>query len=183
MPTQRNDDMLLEEAYDNVISYLENNPIYIPLFLYTLYSFFSSLSKYMYIFEVKKLDDSDVIDKKDYLLLKDKIDNKDDGWLFFNFNLWLHTKNTNTLNIAANMFLNTFSYGYTSIKNPHNFHINISKEINTLSTKDIIQTKRVGGADIVLDYQHKIVQEYVLTSYSHLSIIIFQAKIYNFQCL
>ena len=27
------------------------------------------------------------------------------------------------------------------------------------------------------------VQEYVLTSYSHLSIIIFQAKIYNFQCL
>ena len=61
------------------------------------------------------------------------------------------------------MFLNTFSYGYTSIKNPHNFHINISKEINTLSTKDIIQTKRVGGADIALDYQHKIVQEYVRT--------------------
>ena len=25
MPIQRNDDMLLEEAYDNVISYLENN--------------------------------------------------------------------------------------------------------------------------------------------------------------
>ena len=25
MPNQRNDDMLLEEAYDNVISYLENN--------------------------------------------------------------------------------------------------------------------------------------------------------------
>ena len=40
MPNQRNDDMLLKEAYDNVISYLENNPIYIPLFLYTLYSFF-----------------------------------------------------------------------------------------------------------------------------------------------
>lgn len=39
MPNQRNDDMLLKEAYDNVISYLENNPIYIPLFLYTLYSF------------------------------------------------------------------------------------------------------------------------------------------------
>ena len=116
MPTQRNDDMLLEEAYDNVISYLENNPIYIPLFLYTLYSFFSSLSKYMYIFEVKRLDDSDVIDKRDYLLLKDKIDDEDNGWLFFNFNLWLHTKNTDTLNIAANMFLNTFSYGYTSIK-------------------------------------------------------------------
>lgn len=143
MPNQRNDDMLLEEAYDNVISYLENNPIYIPLFLYTLYSFFSSLSKYMYIFEVKRLDDSDVIDKKDYLLLKDKIDDEDNGWLFFNFNLWLHTKNTNTLNIAANMFLNTFSYGYTSIKNPHNFHINISKEINTLSTKDINTSKNM----------------------------------------
>ena len=85
MPTQRNDDMLLEEAYDNVISYLENNPIYIPLFLYTLYSFFSSLSKYMYIFEVKRLDDSDVIDKRDYLLLKDKIDDEDNGWLFFIF--------------------------------------------------------------------------------------------------
>ena len=39
----------------------------------------------MYIFEVKRLDDSDVIDKKDYLLLKDKIDDEDDGWLFFNF--------------------------------------------------------------------------------------------------
>ena len=59
----------------------------------------------MYIFEVKRLDDSDVIDKKDYLLLKDKIDDEDDGWLFFNFNLWLHTKNTKDVYKRQHIYL------------------------------------------------------------------------------
>ena len=53
MPIQRNDDMLLEEAYDNVISYLEKQSnLYTSIFVYVVL-FFLTLSKYMYIFGVK----------------------------------------------------------------------------------------------------------------------------------
>ena len=49
MPIQRNDDMLLEEAYDNVISYLENNPIYIPYFCIRCTLFSHVIKIYVYI--------------------------------------------------------------------------------------------------------------------------------------
>ena len=50
MPTQRNDDMLLEEAYDNVISYLENNPIYIILYFCIRCTFFFLIVIKIYVY-------------------------------------------------------------------------------------------------------------------------------------
>lgn len=43
--------------------------------------------------------------------------------------MWLSAKDTKKLNIAANLFLNVYSYGYSAIDNTHNLHMNISKKI------------------------------------------------------
>ena len=134
-----NDNISVEKAYNKVISYLENNPIYIPLFLYALYSFFSSLSDYMYVFDVRQIHDEDIIVEKDNRIRLIRKDNnsKDDkkNWIPIDFYLWLHSKNIDKLNIAANLFLNVFPYGYNAIKNPYNFHVNISKGIDTSDIK------------------------------------------------
>lgn len=43
--------------------------------------------------------------------------------------MWLSAKDTKKLNIAANLFLNVYSYGYSAIDNTHSLHMNISKKI------------------------------------------------------
>ena len=43
--------------------------------------------------------------------------------------MWLSAKDTKKLNIAANLFLNVYSYGYSAIDNTQYLHMNISKKI------------------------------------------------------
>lgn len=47
---------------------------------------------------------------------------------FTNSSLWLSAKDTKKLNIAANLFLNVYSYGYSAIDNTHNFAYEYFKE-------------------------------------------------------
>lgn len=93
----------------------------------------------MYVFDVRQIHDEDIIVEKDNRIRLIRKDNnsKDDkkNWIPIDFYLWLHSKNIDKLNIAANLFLNVFPYGYNAIKNPYNFHVNISKGIDTSDIK------------------------------------------------
>lgn len=114
-------------AYKKVISFLETNPLYIPLFLYAIYSFLTPLSE-TNVFSVKNIYEEDILlePSKGFYYIHPK---KERNCSFTNFSLWLSAKDTKKLNIAANLFLNVYSYGYSAIDNTHNLHMNISKKI------------------------------------------------------
>ena len=114
-------------AYKKVISFLKTNPLYIPLFLYAIYSFLTPLSE-TDIFSVKNIYEEDILlePSKGFYHIHPK---KERNCSFTNFSLWLSAKDTKKLNIAANLFLNVYSYGYSAIDNTHSLHMNISKKI------------------------------------------------------
>ena len=118
------------DAYDKVISFLETNPLYIPLFLYAIYSFLTPLSEMQEenVFGVKEIYKEDILlePSKGFFHIHPK---QERNCSFTNFSLWLSAKDTKKLNIAANLFLNVYSYGYSAIDNTHNLHMNISKKI------------------------------------------------------
>lgn len=117
-------------AYKKVISFLETNSLYIPLFLYAIYSFLTPLSETQEenVFGVKEIYKEDILlePSKGFYHIHPK---QERNCSFTNFSLWLSAKDTKKLNIAANLFLNVYSYGYSAIDNTHSLHMNISKKI------------------------------------------------------